>query len=120
MKTDRTLHDLRNKLQGRIYIYLKDAETEKQFAEAAEKEGYRFGSIAPTQAAPDDLIALKDNDLLAHVGFVGRIAFQCNGGSNAKGTFHRIDYAKYAAGEKSFIIKAKKDGDVASRPRNEK
>ncbi len=102
MKTDRTLHDLRNKLQGKIYIYLKDADTKKQFAQAAEKEGYRFGDIAPTQAAPDDLIAMKDNEQLAHVGFVGRIAFQCNGGSNPKGSFHRIDYAKYAAGEKRY------------------
>ena len=98
---ERTLDNLRKSLKGKIYLYFKDAETERQFIEDAQAEGYRFGSISPADSPADNIIALCEEKQLSHVGAVGRIAFQCNGGSGAKGRFHRIDYAKYRRGDKN-------------------
>lgn len=100
---ERTLDNLRKSLKGKIYLYLKDAETEKQFKEDAQAEGYRFGTISPADSSADNIISLGENKQLSHVGAVGRIAFQCNGGSGANGNFHRIDYRKYIDGENNYI-----------------
>lgn len=100
----RTLHNLRESLSGKIYLYLGDAETRKQFAEDANLEGYRFGETKPTVENVESIIALKGNCQLNYVGYVGTIDFQCNGGSNAKGHFHRIDYAKYKRGDKDYYF----------------
>ena len=98
---NRTLDRLRNSLNGKIYLYLKNDETVKRFAREAEAEGYRFGTISPADSPADEIVALCGNRQLAHVGFVGRTAIQC-GGSGAKGRFHLIDYAKYKRGDKNF------------------
>lgn len=108
---ERTLENLRNALSGKIYLYLKDRITERLFAVAAEEEGYRFGTIVPTESPADNLIALDENKQLSHVGFVGRFAFQCNGGNGAKGRFHRIDYAKYVRGDADYYYR-KDNGTV--------
>lgn len=100
----RTLTDLRNTLTGKIYIYCKDPKTAKQFLIDAENEGYRFGKIKPTDNSPDDIIALEKHKQLSYVGFVGRVAFQCNG--NGDGTLHRIDYEKYRSGADYYYYKS--------------
>ena len=51
----RTLDALRNTLDGKIYIYCRDEKTAIDFLAAAEKEGYRFGSIKPTNNKTDDI-----------------------------------------------------------------
>ena len=101
---NRTLDELRNSLPGKIFLRLGDAQTKQAFAEDANAEGYRFGETQPTREALESIVALKYGKQLAYVGSVGRIAFQCNGGDNAKGTFHRIDYAKYKRGDKDFYF----------------
>ena len=102
----RTLDALRNTLDGKIYIYCRDEKTAIDFLAAAEKEGYRFGSIKPTNNNTDDFIALEDNKQLSYVGFVGRIAVQCSGGGNAN--LHIIDYAKYKDSEEDYYFKPEK------------
>ena len=101
---NRTLDHLRNTHAGKVYVYLKDEETEKRFYADAEAQGYRFGQLRPSDSPPDDMIALEQDKQLSHVGFVGRIAFQCNGGDCPKGEFHRIDYAAYLRGNKDYYI----------------
>lgn len=99
---ERTLDNLRKSLKGKIYLYLKDAETERRFIEDAQAEGYRFGSISPADSPADNIISLCEDKQLSHVGAIGRITFQCNGGSGARKTFHRIDYAKYKNGDRHY------------------
>lgn len=103
--TKRTLEQLRNDYTGKVYIYLKDEKTLRRFYADAQTQGWRFGALRPADALPDELIALNKNRQLSHVGFVGRIAFRCGGGSSAKGRFHRIDYAKYISGDKKYRMK---------------
>lgn len=102
----RTLYALRNTLAGKIYIYCKDETTAKEFLAAAEKEGYHFGTIKPTDNKLDDFIALEENKQLSYVGFVGRIAVQCSGSENAN--LHIIDYVKYRDGEEDYYFKPEK------------
>lgn len=99
---ERTFDNLRKTLKGKIYLYLKDAETERQFIEDAQAEGYRFGSISPADSLADNIISLCEDKQLSHVGAIGRIAFQCNGGSGARGRFHRIDYAIFRRGDNNY------------------
>lgn len=42
---------------------------------------------------------------LSHVGAIGRIALQCDGGSNADGSFFAIDYRLYKNGVNNFFLK---------------
>ena len=102
----RKLEDLRKSLKGKVYIYLKDTETCKRFLRDAENEGYRFGTIKPTENSTDDIIALEYRKQLSYVGFVGRVAWMCNGETDAKEKFHRIDYDKYINGEEDFYFKS--------------
>ncbi|MCH5317364.1 MAG: hypothetical protein J1E05_05255 [Eubacterium sp.] len=102
---NRTLENLRKSHKGKVYIYLKDTETCKRFLRDAENEGYRFGNIKPTENLTDDIIALEHRKRLSYVGFVGRVAWMCNGGTDAKEKFHRIDYDKFVSGEKDFYFK---------------
>ena len=105
MKTEeRTLRNLRNSMDGKIFVFLKDEKTRAEFAADAAREGYGFGTAKPTAEIAENVIALCSGKQLSHVGAVGRIEFQCNGGDNRKGRFHRIDYAKYKRGDKNFYV----------------
>ena len=96
----RLLDDLRNnysKHSSKVYVYLKDEETEKRFYSDASSQGWTFGGINPVDSPADNLIALNEDKQLAHVGAMGRIAF------NARNV-HRIDYAKYVNGEDDYTF----------------
>lgn len=106
MKTEeRTLEHLRNSLRGKIYVLLNDEETQTLFFADAGAQGWTFGGTQPCDSPRDDLIALENEKQLSHVGFVGRIALQCRGGSGAKRNFHCVDYAKFRRGEARFMRK---------------
>ena len=92
---ERTLTSLRNSLDGKIYVYCKDAETAQEFIADAEAEGYHYGKLRPSESPADNIIALHDDKQLAHVGAIGRMDFQSGGG-------HRIDYAKYKNGDTDY------------------
>lgn len=94
----RTLNELRNNLSGKIYLYLKDEKTKKEFISAARSEGYKFGKEGLPENVTDNIISLKKNKNLCYVGYIGRIEFQC-----AESRYlHRIDYAKYSAGYEQY------------------
>ncbi len=103
MTNSKTLTDLRNRLKGKIYIYLDNTDICKKFLQDAEQEGYRFGKIKPTESKVSDIIAIDYNKQLSYVNFIGRIVFQCNGGSN-NNDFHRIDYLKLLKGNKDYLF----------------
>lgn len=92
----RTIEELRKANDGKLYIYCCDQNTEKKFLIDAENEGYRFGDIKPTDSHQSDIIAIEDNKKVAHVGTIGRMAFQT-------GEVIRIDYKKYIDGESDYF-----------------
>ena len=98
-KKNRTIRNLREKFEGKIFVYLADEKIRKEFAEDAEKEGFTIGGQKPTERDVDEKHERRN---FQHVQ---RMEFMANGGSNAKGKFHRVDYAKYKSGEKDYIIK---------------
>ncbi len=104
MKNPRTLTELRNGINGRIYIYLADQDICKKFLKDAEAEGYRFGKVRPTESECADIIALEKNKQLSYVGFVGHMAFQCPSG--VEGAFYRIDYRKFSSGNNDYLIES--------------
>ena len=97
----RTIENLRNRFQGKIYVSLNDEKVCIDFYADAEKEGYRFGEKKPTESRTDDIIAIENGKRLSYVGFAGRMAYQSGGGRN----FHRVDYAKYKAGDSDYMVK---------------
>ena len=97
----RTIENLRNSYKGKIYVYLNNEKVCKDFYADAENEGYLFGENKPTESQIDDIIALENGKNLSYVGFVGRIAYQSEGSRK----IHRVDYAKYKAGDSDYIIK---------------
>lgn len=101
---ERTLENLRNNLKGKIHVYLKDGETMRRFFTDADEQGWKFGSIKPSECTLDNIVALEEDKQLSYLGIAGRICFQTNGGSNLKGTYHRIDYAKYKRGDKNYYF----------------
>ena len=94
----RTIEELRNNIEGKIYIRLNNEEIGKRFLEDAEKEGYKFGSIKPTDNHWSDIVAVETDKQLSYVGAMGRIGIQCQNGAY-------IDYEKYTHGENDYIIK---------------
>ena len=100
--TKRTLSELRNELEGKIYIIIKGEELQRQFLVDAELEGFHFGEINPADNPPDDVIAIEHDKQLSYVGFAGRAALQCRGGDGAEGRFHVIDYGKFKCGDDDF------------------
>lgn len=96
----RTIEELRNAIKGRIYIYCKDERIGKQFMQDAEKEGYRFGKIKPTENGWSNIIAVEHGLQLSFVGFVGHMNFQCGSSKNLT----RVDYEKYINDDKNFLF----------------
>ena len=93
----RTLKEIREKHEGKVYVFCKDSETEKRFLIDAEKEGFMFGNIKPTESHQANIIALEKGMKLAHVGTAGRINYSNGGGIH-------IDYAAFADGEDDYLI----------------
>ena len=72
--------------------------------EIAAAEAEMPALTADRDTGVDEIMSLHE-DALTFVGGIGRMEFMANGGSHAKGRFHRVDYAKYKSGEKNYIIK---------------
>ena len=97
----RTIENLRNSFKGKIYVYLSNKKVCENFYTDAEKEGYRFGENKPTESQTDNIIAIENGKKLSYVAFAGRVAYQ----SVRDRKFHRVDYEKYRAGDRRYIIR---------------
>ena len=91
----RTIKNL-SKLNGRVYVYLANAEIGHRFLQQAEAEGFTFNDGAkPTERGYEEIMAINHEGTLNFVGTNGRIAY----GSGAKRIgdeqLIRIDFEKY-------------------------
>lgn len=92
----RTIKELREKFDGKLYIFCKNKEIENRFLIDAENEGFRFGTQKPTENHASNIIAVENDLQLSHVGTIGRMAYQC-------GQCVRVDYDKFICGQ-DYII----------------
>lgn len=91
----------------RVYVYLKSKELCRRFYRDAEAEGFRFGDgISPTKKDTDNIIRLYDDWTMSYVGMWGHMAFVGIKYQKTKDTI-RIDYARYIAGERHYIMNRK-------------
>ena len=103
----RTIRDLL-KTKGNINVYLSSKAVCDLFLRNAEQEGFVFSDGSrPTTSSYNDLFALHHDFTIAHHGFAGHIALRAKAISTTVPTVW-IDYAKYLAGERRYVIKRAK------------
>ena len=98
----RTIKKL-SKLNGRVYVYLANAEIGQRFMQQAEAEGFTFKDGAkPTERGYEEVMAINHDGSLNFVGTNGRIAY----GSGAKQVggeqLVRIDFEKHLSGDNDY------------------
>ncbi|MDO5124397.1 MAG: hypothetical protein Q4D44_07030 [Eubacteriales bacterium] len=97
----RTIRNLRESLEGKIYVYLGSEEICRKFYKDAEGEGFMFGAdVSPLMSPYNDVISLE-NHCLSHAGFAGHLGFHHP--EAVVGGCHRIDYEKYIRGDSDYF-----------------
>ena len=96
----RTIKNLVENTNKRVYVHLVDENTCLSFIEQAEKEGYTFADEKKlSERKIDNFYAINKDKTLNHIHTMGRIAWQCR---NKK--ILRVDYNKYISGDSNYII----------------
>ena len=99
----RTIMDLA-KMDGRVYVYLKDTDICNQFLRDAEAEGFTFGDgVKPTKREGSDIFAVNADQTINYVGFAGHMAFGA-AKKVADQKLIRVDYEKYVSGEDEYMV----------------
>lgn len=99
MSTVKSIKELVNSNQGRVYVFLADKETETRFVTDALAEGYTFEEGTNlTEREFNNLYALNRNNTVNFINSIGRMAFQCNAGHIV-----RVDYKKFISGSEDYI-----------------
>lgn len=98
----RTIKNL-SKLNGRVYVYLANAEIGHRFLQQAEAEGFTFNDgVKPTERRCEEIMAINHDYTLNFMGTNGRIAY----GSGVKQVggeqLIRIDFEKYLSGDNDY------------------
>lgn len=96
-QVQRSIKNLVNKSNGRVYVYLANDEIGNKFMQQAENEGFTFNDGAkPTSRCYAEIMAVNDNYTINYVGSVGCIAFG-SGAETVNGQkLIRVDFEKYA------------------------
>ena len=71
----RTINELSN-LDGRVYVYLANAEIGDRFLKQAEAEGFTYSDgVMPTEREYAEIMAVNHDHTINFVGTNGRIAY---------------------------------------------
>lgn len=98
-----------SKLNGKVYVYLKDEMIARRFLQDAENEGFTFGDgEKPTARPGNNLYVVNRNWTISHVGWAGHMAFQSVKYVGEQELI-RVDYERYLSEEEDFIINKIKD-----------
>lgn len=90
-------------MNGRVYVYLDSEEVGNAFLKQAESEGFKYkDGSTPTSKPYEQVMAVNSNGTINYIGTNGMIAFYANAGRIGLKKLIRVDYQKYAAGEKNF------------------
>lgn len=98
-----------SKLNGKVYVYLKDEMIARRFLQDAENEGFTFGDGEKPTARPGNNLYVVNRDwTISHVGWAGHMAFQ-SAKYVGEQELIRVDYERYLSEEEDFIINKIKD-----------
>lgn len=98
-----------SKLNGKVYVYLKDEMIARRFLQDAENEGFTFGDgEKPTARPGNNLYVVNCDWTISHVGWAGHMAFQ-SAKYVGEQELIRVDYERYLSEEEDFIINKIKD-----------
>lgn len=101
----RTISNL-SKLNGRVYIYLANAEVGIRFLQQAEAEGFTYGDgVRPAERSYSEIMAINHDRTINFVGTNGRIAFQSGTNTIGSEQLIRVDFAKYISGAVDYSFK---------------
>lgn len=101
MSKTKSIKELVNSNEKRVYVFLSDKETAARFIADAEAEGYKFeDGVKLSEREPEDFYALNRNNTVNFINFIGRVAFQCNAEHIV-----RVDYKKYISGDEDYYYK---------------
>ena len=91
---------------GRVYVYLDDAEIADLFFTQAEAEGFTFSDGGhPTARHRDCIMAVNKDCTINYVGFIGHMAFGSGAESIGDEPLIRVDYRRYLAGDECFLCR---------------
>ena len=97
----KTIKNLVEKTDKRVYVYLSDKQTVSDFIFDAENEGYTFcDGVKISKREPDEFYAVNKDNTVNFINSIGRMAF---GAKSAN--ILRVDYKKYRNGESDYEIK---------------
>ena len=100
----RTIQEL-TQMKGRVYVYLADETVGAAFLRLAEDEGFTFpDGEKPTMRPYARVMALNRDRTLHYVGFAGMAAFGAPARQVGGERLLRVDFRKYAAGEKAYLL----------------
>ncbi|MDO4650804.1 MAG: hypothetical protein Q4B26_19380 [Eubacteriales bacterium] len=103
-----------SKLNGKVYVYLKDEVIARRFLQDAENEGFTFGyGEKPTARPGNNLYTVNRDWTISHVGWAGHMAFQ-SAKYVGEQELIRVDYERYLLGEDDYMIKKSVDPDIMS------
>lgn len=100
---ERTITNL-SKLEGKVYVYLANADIGKSFMSHAKTEGFKLGKADPTTKEAAEIMAVNPNKTINYVGSIGSAAFHSNLDTIGGKPFIRIDYGKFVSGEDEYMI----------------
>ena len=101
----RTIKELSNQ-NGRVYVYLANAEIGDRFLKQAEAEGFTYGDgMMPTEREYAEIVAVNHDHTINFVGTNGRIAFGAKALSVGAERLIRVDFKKYISGDSDYIYR---------------
>ena len=99
----RTINDLL-KLNGRVYVYLANAEIGNRFLQQAEAEGFTsHDGVKPTERVYSTIMAVNRDKTVNFVGSIGYIAFGSGAKTVCSEQLIRIDGKKYLSGADDYM-----------------
>ena len=99
----RTIIDL-SKLNGRVYIYLANAEIGNRFLQQAEAEGFTYhDGVKPTKRGCSTIMAVNRDKTINFVGTNGNIAFGSGARTVGSEQLIRVDGEKYLSGADDYL-----------------
>ncbi len=99
----RSIKDLVNLNNERVYVYLANNDIGNRFMQQAEDEGFTFnGGVKPTDRCYAEIMAVNDDCTINFVGSVGRMAFGSGAETVGNRKLLRVDFEKYTNGNDDY------------------
>lgn len=92
------------KQRGKIVVFCSSEKIARLFLRNAAAEGFLIGGEDPEGKDPSDLFTLGEDFSISYPGYAGHLAFRTKGWRSPVPVTY-VDYGKYVAGQKRYVIK---------------